>query len=112
MSKNNYNSNPKAQANELCDSNVRSGKAAGINRAQNCCWQHWQCGGVVRLDDLCVVRGVLFHTILSKNDETASLLATFAIFAVGFFMRPIGGWALGIYSDRYGRKSALGSPSC
>jgi len=42
-----------------------------------------------------------------KTDETASLLATFAIFAVGFFMRPVGGWALGIFSDRYGRKSAL-----
>ncbi|WP_353189839.1 MFS transporter [Pandoraea pnomenusa] len=42
-----------------------------------------------------------------KTDETASLLATFAIFAVGFFMRPIGGWALGIFSDRYGRKAAL-----
>ncbi|AZE48232.1 putative MFS-type transporter [Pseudomonas chlororaphis] len=40
-------------------------------------------------------------------DETASLLATFAVFAVGFFMRPIGGWALGIFSDRYGRKSTL-----
>ena len=52
---------------------------------------------------------VFFSTqFFPKTDETASLLATFAIFAVGFFMRPIGGWALGIYSDRYGRKSALG----
>lgn len=42
-----------------------------------------------------------------KTDETASLLATFAIFAVGFFMRPVGGWALGIFSDRMGRKAAL-----
>ena len=52
---------------------------------------------------------IFFSTqFFPKTDETASLLATFAIFAVGFFMRPIGGWALGIYSDRYGRKSALG----
>ena len=42
-----------------------------------------------------------------KTDETASLLATFAIFAVGFFMRPVGGWALGIFSDRFGRKAGL-----
>ncbi len=42
-----------------------------------------------------------------KTSETASLLAVFAIFAVGFFMRPIGGWVLGIFSDRYGRKAAL-----
>ncbi len=39
---------------------------------------------------------VFFSTqFFPKTDETASLLATFAIFAVGFFMRPIGGWALG-----------------
>jgi MHS family alpha-ketoglutarate permease-like MFS transporter len=30
-----------------------------------------------------------------------------AIFAVGFFMRPIGGWVLGRYADRRGRKAAL-----
>lgn len=41
------------------------------------------------------------------DDPTASLLATFAIFAVGFFMRPLGGVVLGIFSDRYGRKAAL-----
>ncbi|MGN6207293.1 MFS transporter [Asticcacaulis sp.] len=38
---------------------------------------------------------------------TAQLLNTAAIFAVGFFMRPIGGWLLGWYADRYGRKSGL-----
>ncbi len=42
-----------------------------------------------------------------KGNETAALLATFGIFAVGFFMRPVGGWLLGIFSDRYGRKAAL-----
>lgn len=41
------------------------------------------------------------------GDPTASLLATFAIFAVGFFMRPLGGIVLGIFSDRFGRKAAL-----
>ncbi len=42
-----------------------------------------------------------------SDDPTASLLATFAIFAVGFFMRPLGGIVLGIFSDRFGRKAAL-----
>src|SRR5690606_5799861 len=42
-----------------------------------------------------------------SDDPTASLLSTFAIFAVGFFMRPLGGVVLGIFSDRYGRKAAL-----
>ncbi|NBA94738.1 MFS transporter [Pseudomonas sp. R5(2019)] len=41
------------------------------------------------------------------GDTTAQLLNTAAIFAVGFLMRPIGGWIMGIYADRKGRKSAL-----
>ncbi|MBB5080233.1 MFS transporter [Nonomuraea endophytica] len=42
-----------------------------------------------------------------KGDPTAQLLNTFGIFAVGFFMRPIGGWLLGRYADRKGRKAAM-----
>ncbi|MET7329991.1 MFS transporter [Nonomuraea sp. NPDC005650] len=42
-----------------------------------------------------------------EGDDTAKLLNTAAIFAVGFFMRPLGGWLLGRYADRKGRKAAL-----
>ncbi|MFL6759692.1 MFS transporter [Sphingomonas sp.] len=42
-----------------------------------------------------------------KGDATAQLLNTAAIFAVGFVMRPIGAWAMGVYSDRRGRKAGL-----
>src|SRR5476651_1701324 len=42
-----------------------------------------------------------------KGDATAQLLNTAAIFAVGFLMRPIGGWWLGWYADKKGRKAAL-----
>jgi len=42
-----------------------------------------------------------------KEDATAQLLSAAAIFAVGFLMRPIGAWMMGIYSDRHGRKSGL-----
>ncbi|MFI6865646.1 MFS transporter [Nocardia sp. NPDC050406] len=42
-----------------------------------------------------------------EGDATAQLLSTAAVFAVGFLMRPIGGWALGRYADRFGRRSAL-----
>jgi len=42
-----------------------------------------------------------------KDDLTAQLLNTAAIFAVGFLMRPIGGWLMGLYADRKGRKAAL-----
>ena len=42
-----------------------------------------------------------------KGDATAQLLNAAAVFAVGFLMRPLGGWLLGLYADRRGRKSAL-----
>ena len=42
-----------------------------------------------------------------KGDATAQLLNTAAIFAVGFVMRPIGAWAMGVYADHRGRKAGL-----
>jgi MHS family alpha-ketoglutarate permease-like MFS transporter len=42
-----------------------------------------------------------------KGDSTAQLLNTAGIFAVGFLMRPLGGWLLGRYADRFGRRAAL-----
>jgi len=42
-----------------------------------------------------------------KGDQTAQLLATAAVFAVGFVMRPIGAWLMGIYADHKGRKAGL-----
>ncbi|GLW64001.1 MFS dicarboxylate transporter [Actinomadura rubrobrunea] len=42
-----------------------------------------------------------------KGNATAQLLNTMGIFAVGFFMRPVGGWLLGRLGDRRGRKAAL-----
>nr|WP_223266825.1 MFS transporter [Luteimonas gilva] len=42
-----------------------------------------------------------------EGDRTAQLLNTAAIFAVGFLMRPLGGWLLGRYADRHGRRAAL-----
>ncbi|MDT3395371.1 MFS transporter [Streptomyces sp. B1866] len=42
-----------------------------------------------------------------KGNPTAQLLNTMGIFAVGFLMRPVGGWLLGRLSDRKGRKAAL-----
>jgi MHS family alpha-ketoglutarate permease-like MFS transporter len=42
-----------------------------------------------------------------KGDRTSELLSTAAVFAVGFLMRPIGGWLMGVYADRRGRKAGL-----
>ncbi|MFE7976337.1 MFS transporter [Streptomyces shenzhenensis] len=42
-----------------------------------------------------------------SGNPTAQLMNTAGIFAVGFFMRPVGGWLLGRVGDRRGRKAAL-----
>ena len=53
-----------------------------------------------------------FTTYFAKSffpngDTTAQFLNTAAVFAVGFLMRPIGGWLLGRFADRFGRRTAL-----
>src|SRR5215469_6624267 len=40
-------------------------------------------------------------------ESNLSLLLTYATFAVGFVVRPIGGTLIGAYADRYGRQRAL-----
>lgn len=42
-----------------------------------------------------------------KGNQTAQLLSAAAIFAVGFIMRPIGAWLMGVYADKKGRKAGL-----
>lgn len=42
-----------------------------------------------------------------KGDATAQLLSSAAVFAVGFLMRPVGAWIMGVYADRKGRKAGL-----
>jgi MFS transporter, MHS family, proline/betaine transporter len=52
-----------------------------------------------------------FASIIAKvffpADSDLSLMLTYATFAVGFVVRPIGGIVLGAYADRYGRQRAL-----
>lgn len=42
-----------------------------------------------------------------SGDATAQLLGAAGVFAVGFLMRPIGAWIMGVYADRRGRKAGL-----
>lgn len=42
-----------------------------------------------------------------SQDAVAQVLAAFGIFAVGFFMRPVGGALIGYIGDRFGRRAAL-----
>ncbi len=53
---------------------------------------------------LTVIIAKLFFPVES---DYSALLFTTATFGVGFFMRPIGGIALGVYADRRGRKAAM-----
>jgi metabolite-proton symporter len=57
------------------------------------------------------VYGYLVPTIsqlfFPSGDPTVSLLSTFAVFGVGFVMRPVGSILFGIYGDRHGRRKAL-----
>jgi MHS family alpha-ketoglutarate permease-like MFS transporter len=41
------------------------------------------------------------------GDMTAQLLSAAMIFSVGFIVRPIGSWLMGVYADRHGRRNAL-----
>lgn len=41
------------------------------------------------------------------GDRTAQLLQVAGIYAAGFFIRPVGGWFFGRFSDRHGRKLGL-----
>lgn len=45
--------------------------------------------------------------IFNPENPTSALLASLAVFAVGFVARPIGGFVFGAYADRVGRKKSL-----
>jgi MFS transporter, MHS family, proline/betaine transporter len=50
---------------------------------------------------------MIARAFFSGIDRHGSMLLTFATFAVGFLARPIGGVAMGMYADRFGRVRAL-----
>ncbi|EJF77182.1 MFS transporter, metabolite:H+ symporter (MHS) family protein [Bartonella sp. DB5-6] len=43
----------------------------------------------------------------SDGNVVAQLLQAAGVFAIGFLMRPIGGWLFGFIADRYGRKRSM-----
>ncbi|MBN9001106.1 MAG: MFS transporter [Rhizobiales bacterium] len=50
---------------------------------------------------------VIAKLFFPNTDPTAALLATFGIYAVGFVMRPLGGFVFGSLGDRIGRRRVL-----
>jgi MFS transporter, MHS family, proline/betaine transporter len=47
------------------------------------------------------------HNFFPATNPTAALLSSFAVFGVGFLMRPLGGVIIGRFGDTHGRKAAL-----
>ncbi len=41
------------------------------------------------------------------GSQTVQLLQTAGVFALGFLMRPVGGWFLGAFADRFGRRKSM-----
>ena len=67
-------------------------------------------GNLVEWFDWCVYSAFALYfapVFFPEGNQTAQLMQTAAIFAVGFVMRPIGAWAMGIYADHKGRKAGL-----
>lgn len=50
---------------------------------------------------------IIADVFFPESDGAVGLLATLAVFAVGFVMRPVGAAMLGAYADRHGRKKGL-----
>ncbi|MDQ2762329.1 MAG: MFS transporter, partial [Pseudomonadota bacterium] len=50
---------------------------------------------------------VISHAFFPEIAPSAALLATFAVFAISFIVRPIGGIVWGHVGDRIGRRTAL-----
>src|ERR1700761_6200738 len=67
-------------------------------------------GQVFELYDFAIygfLAAAIAHAFFPSSDPTASLLATFATFGVGFLSRPLGAIVIGHVGDRYGRRQAL-----
>src|SRR5438477_5152406 len=67
-------------------------------------------GNVLEWYDFAVyayLAGVIGKTFFPGGDEVTQLLAAFAVFGVGFVVRPLGGILIGRLGDVKGRKAAL-----
>jgi MHS family proline/betaine transporter-like MFS transporter len=85
---------------------VQPASPAAIRRAIISCG----IGQVFEIYDFVIyglMAGALARAFFPSEDPIAGLLSTFATFAVGFVMRPVGAVVIGIYGDRHGRRAAL-----
>lgn len=64
-------------------------------------------GGALEFYDFIIY--VIFAPLISEiffpqSDRLASLMSVYAIFAIGYFIRPLGGIIFSHFGDKYGRK--------
>ena len=67
-------------------------------------------GNLVEWDDWYVYSAFSLYfakSFFPPANQTVQLLNAAAVFAVGFLMRPAGGWLMGRYADKHGRRAAL-----
>src|SRR6185312_12002116 len=101
---------PKARMSGISQDNepTRNGMAARPHRLRNIIGG--SAGNLVEWYDWYAYSAAALYfapIFFPSGDRTAQLLNAAAVFAVGFVMRPIGAWLMGIYADRLGRKAAL-----
>ena len=77
--------------------NVRT--LAAITVGNSLEWYEWAIYGIFA--------PFIAAAMFDKTDPVSALLSTFAVFAIGFLMRPIGGIVFGRIADRRGRKTVL-----
>ena len=67
-------------------------------------------GGMLEFYDFTIfalLSMVLAENFFPSNNHLISLMASFATYAVGYLVRPIGGFVFGHFGDRFGRKNTF-----
>lgn len=77
--------------------NIRGVVAAAIGNVLE--WYDWTIYASVAI--------FFAQSVFQAKNTTSALLEAFIIFAIGFAIRPLGGWLIGAYCDKYGRRNGL-----